>query len=73
MVERESDSGFLEPDSAPCEGAWQGAYLDDSLRAMIGWFLTLDEAPTLLEGHPVRLLAATQEGVAGRLIIQDRS
>jgi hypothetical protein len=73
MVERESDSGVLEPDSAPCEGAWRGAYLDDSLRALIGWFLTLDEAPAVLGGHPVRLLPATQEGVAGHLIIQDRS
>ena len=73
MVERESEFEVLEPDSAPCEGAWRGAYLDDSLRALIGWFLTLEEAPPELEGHPVRLLAATQEGVAGRLIIQDRS
>ena len=72
-VERESDSGFLEPDSAPCEGAWQGAYLDNSLRAMIGWFVTLDEVPSKLEGRAVRLLGATEEGVAGLLVIQDGS
>jgi hypothetical protein len=41
--------------------------------AQIGWFITLDEAPAKVEGHPVRLLEATEEGVAGHLIILDRS
>jgi hypothetical protein len=53
------------------KGLGKGANMVDSLRAMIGWFLTLDEAPALLEGHPVRLLAATQEGVSEHLIILD--
>jgi hypothetical protein len=70
-VERESGTESIEPVTQPCEGAWQGAYLDESQRPQIGWFVTLSEVPAEVEGHPVRLLEATEEGVAGHLIIQD--
>jgi hypothetical protein len=69
-VERESTES-PGPVIPPCEGAWQGAYLDDSLRAQIAWFVTLDDVPANIEGHPVRLLKATEEGVAGHLMILD--
>jgi hypothetical protein len=72
-VERESGTESLELVTPPFEGAWQGAYLGESQRAQIGWFLTLVEAPLMIEGHPIRLLAATEQGVAGHLIILDGS
>jgi hypothetical protein len=72
-VERESEPGSYEQVKQPCEGAWPGAYLDGSGAAQIDWFITLDDVPAELEGHPVRLLEAPTEGVAGHLIILDRS
>ena len=72
-VERESETGLLGPITRPCEGAWEGAYLDSSLRAKIGWFLTLDEVPTEIGGYSVRLSESAEEGVAGHLMILDRS
>jgi hypothetical protein len=73
-VERESEmEDLLGPVARPCEGAWLGAYLDGDRRARFGWFVTLDEAPAELEGHPVRLLEATEEGVTGHLLIRGRS
>jgi hypothetical protein len=72
-VERESRTGLLGPVASPCEGAWEGAYLDSSLRPKIGWFVTLDELPTEVEGYSVRLSEAEGEGVAGHLMILDRS
>ena len=36
-----------------------------------GWFLTVDEVPTELEGYSVRLSEAEEEGVAGHLMILD--
>ena len=71
LVERESKAGLLGPITRPCEGAWEGAYLDSSLRAKIGWFITLDEIPTEVEGYSVRLSEAEGEGVAGHLMILD--
>ena len=72
-VERESEPGSYEQTKRPCEGAWPGAYLDELGHAQIDWFITLDEVPAEVEGHPVRLFEAPEEGVAGHLIIQDRS
>jgi hypothetical protein len=72
-VERESETGLLGPLARPCQGAWGVAYLDSSLRAQIGWFLTLDYVPTEVDGYPVRLLRATEKDVAGHLMILDRS
>jgi hypothetical protein len=72
-VERESEPDSFGQLKQPCEGAWPGAYLDDSGQPRIGWFITLDDVPAEVEGHPVRLLEATEEGVAGHIIIQDRS
>ena len=46
LVERESKAGLLGPITQPCEGAWEGAFLNGSLRGQIGWFITLDEIPT---------------------------
>jgi hypothetical protein len=70
-VERESEENLVEQGRPPCEGAWPGAYMDESRQAQIGWFVTLDEAPAEVEGHPVRLLEASEEGVAGHIIIRD--
>jgi hypothetical protein len=72
-VERESDENLVEEGRPPCEGAWPGAYLDESRHAHIGWFVTLDEPPAEVEGQPVRLLEASEEGVSGHIIIQDRA
>jgi hypothetical protein len=72
-VERESETGLLGPITRPCDGAWEGAYLDSSLRAKIAWFLTLDEVPTEIGGCSVRLSESAEEGVAGHLMILDRS
>jgi hypothetical protein len=72
-VERESETGLLGPITRPCEGAWEGAYLDSSLRAKIGWFITFDEVPTEVGGYSVRLSGVTEEGVAGHLMILDGS
>ena len=72
-VERESEPGAYEQVKQPCEGAWPGAYLDNSRQAQIGWFITLDDVPTEVEGHPVRLSEAEEEGVAGHLMILDGS
>jgi hypothetical protein len=71
-VERESEPGSYEQVKQPCEGAWPGAYLDEFGAAQIDWFITLSEPPAELEGHPVRLLQASEEGVAGHLLILDR-
>jgi hypothetical protein len=72
-VERESEPDSFGQLKQPCEGAWPGAYLDDSGQPRIGWFVTLEEAPTEVEGYSVRLSEAAEEGVAGHIIIQDRS
>jgi hypothetical protein len=72
-VERESEPGSYEQTKQPCEGAWPGAYLDGFGHAQIDWFITLDEAPAEVEGYPVRLFEATEQGVAGHLIILDCS
>ena len=72
-VERESEPGSYEQVKRPCEGAWPGAYLDEFGAAQIDWFITLSEPPAELEGHPVRLLQASEEGVAGHLLILDCS
>jgi hypothetical protein len=53
-VERQSETGSFEDIRRPCDGAWAGAYLDELGHAQIGWFITLDEAPAKVEGHPVR-------------------
>ena len=47
--------------------------MDEFGRAQIDWFITLEEAPAEMDGHPVRLLEAPQEGVAGHLVILDGS
>jgi hypothetical protein len=72
-VERESEPKSYEQTKQPCERAWPGAYLDEFGHAQIDWFITLDEAPAEVDGHPVRLLEAPEQGVAGHLIILDRS
>jgi hypothetical protein len=72
-VERESEPDSFGQVKQPCEGAWPGAYLDDSGQPRIGWFITLDDAPTEVGGHPVRLSEAEEEGLAGHLMILDRS
>ena len=71
-VERESDENLVEQGRQPCEGAWPGAYLDEARQAQIAWFVTLDEPPAEVEGHPVRLLEASEEGVSGHIVIRDR-
>jgi hypothetical protein len=72
-VERESEPGSFEQVKQPCEGAWPGAYLDEFGQAQVDWFITLDDVPSEVEGHPVRLLEASEEGVSGHIIIQDQS
>jgi hypothetical protein len=72
-VERESEPDSFGQVKQPCEGARPAAYLDDSGQPRIGWFVTLEEAPTEVEGYSVRLSEAAEEGVAGHIIIQDRS
>jgi hypothetical protein len=72
-VERESEPGSYEQTKQPCEGAWPGAYLDQLGHAQIDWFITREEAPAEVEGHPVRLLEAPETGVAGHLVILDSS
>jgi hypothetical protein len=47
--------------------------MDKFGRAQIDWFITLDDVPTEVEGHPVRLSEAEEEGVAGHLLILDAS
>ena len=70
-VERESEPDSFGQVKQPCEGAWPAAYLDDSGQARIGWIITLDNIPTEVEGHLVRLSEAAEEGVAGHLMILD--
>jgi hypothetical protein len=72
-VERESEPGTYEQVKQPCERAWPGAYMDKFGRAQIDWFITLDDVPTEVEGHPVRLSEAEEEGIAGHLMILDAS
>jgi hypothetical protein len=72
-VERESEPGSVEEVGAPCKGAWPGAYVDESGHPHIDWFVTLDDVPAELDGHPVSVLESRAEGVAGHLLILDRS